>query len=109
MLRSIFGQSTSILGHNSVRCSPYEPKHARIGPACALFPLSCACLASLGLAGEGHSPGPGSGCLGCELVFEAQEGLTYTLDGRQYVVIAAGGHGDGYSHLGDTLMAFAVK
>jgi quinoprotein glucose dehydrogenase len=35
--------------------------------------------------------------------------MTYTLDGRQYVVIAAGGHGDGYSKLGDSLIAFALK
>jgi quinoprotein glucose dehydrogenase len=31
--------------------------------------------------------------------------MTYTLDGRQYVVIAAGGHGDGYSKLGDALIS----
>jgi quinoprotein glucose dehydrogenase len=34
--------------------------------------------------------------------------MTYTLDGRQYLVIAAGGHGDGYSKLGDALIAFAL-
>jgi quinoprotein glucose dehydrogenase len=34
--------------------------------------------------------------------------MTYTLDGRQYVVVAAGGHGDGTVPLGDSLMAFAV-
>ena len=34
--------------------------------------------------------------------------MTYTLDGRQYVVVAAGGHGDGSVPLGDSLMAFAV-
>jgi quinoprotein glucose dehydrogenase len=34
--------------------------------------------------------------------------MTYTLDGRQYVVIAAGGHGDGYSKLGDSLIAFSI-
>jgi quinoprotein glucose dehydrogenase len=35
--------------------------------------------------------------------------MTYTLDGRQYIVVAAGGHGDGTVPLGDTLMAFAVN
>jgi quinoprotein glucose dehydrogenase len=35
--------------------------------------------------------------------------MTYTLDGRQYVVIAAGGHGDGYVALGDSLVAFSVN
>jgi glucose dehydrogenase len=35
--------------------------------------------------------------------------MTYTLDGRQYIVVAAGGHGDGFAHLGDSLMAFAVR
>jgi quinoprotein glucose dehydrogenase len=34
--------------------------------------------------------------------------MTYTLDGVQYVVIAAGGHGDG-SPLGDAMVAFAVQ
>jgi len=34
--------------------------------------------------------------------------MTYTLDGRQYVVIAAGGHGDG-SPLGDEMVAFALQ
>jgi len=34
--------------------------------------------------------------------------MTYTLDGRQYVVIAAGGHGDG-SALGDEMIAFGVN
>jgi quinoprotein glucose dehydrogenase len=34
--------------------------------------------------------------------------MTYTLDGRQYIVVAAGGHGDGTVPLGDSLMAFAV-
>jgi quinoprotein glucose dehydrogenase len=34
--------------------------------------------------------------------------MTYTLDGRQYIVVAAGGHGDGSVPLGDSLMAFAV-
>jgi quinoprotein glucose dehydrogenase len=34
--------------------------------------------------------------------------MTYTLDGHQYVVIAAGGHGDGYSKLGDSLIAFSI-
>jgi quinoprotein glucose dehydrogenase len=34
--------------------------------------------------------------------------MTYTLDGVQYVVIAAGGHGDG-SALGDAMVAFAVR
>ena len=35
--------------------------------------------------------------------------MTYTLDGRQYVVVAAGGHGDGTVPLGDSLMAFSVN
>lgn len=35
--------------------------------------------------------------------------MTYTLDGRQYIVVAAGGHGDGTVPLGDALMAFAVN
>jgi quinoprotein glucose dehydrogenase len=35
--------------------------------------------------------------------------MTYTLDGRQYIVVAAGGHGDGGVPLGDSLMAFAVN
>jgi quinoprotein glucose dehydrogenase len=35
--------------------------------------------------------------------------MTYTLDSRQYVVIAAGGHGDGYSKLGDSLIAFSIQ
>jgi len=35
--------------------------------------------------------------------------MTYTLDGRQYVVIAAGGHGDGTVPLDDQLIAFAVN
>jgi quinoprotein glucose dehydrogenase len=35
--------------------------------------------------------------------------MTYTLDGRQYVVVAAGGHGDGSVPLGDSLMAFSVN
>ena len=35
--------------------------------------------------------------------------MTYTLDGRQYIVVAAGGHGDGFAQLGDSLMAFAVQ
>jgi len=34
--------------------------------------------------------------------------MTYELDGRQYVVIAAGGHGGADTTLGDTLMAFAL-
>jgi quinoprotein glucose dehydrogenase len=34
--------------------------------------------------------------------------MTYTLDGVQYVVIAAGGHGDG-SPLGDAMVAFGVQ
>jgi quinoprotein glucose dehydrogenase len=34
--------------------------------------------------------------------------LTYTLGGRQYIVVAAGGHGDGSVPLGDSLIAFAV-
>ena len=44
------------------------------------------------------------------LPFSAQSTpMTYTLDGRQYVVIAAGGHGDGYVALGDSLVAFSVN
>jgi quinoprotein glucose dehydrogenase len=35
--------------------------------------------------------------------------MTYTLDGRQYILVAAGGHGDGAVPLGDSLMAFAVN
>ena len=35
--------------------------------------------------------------------------MTYTLDGRQYIIIAAGGHGDGTVSLGDSLMAFAIN
>lgn len=35
--------------------------------------------------------------------------MTYTLDGRQYIVIAAGGHRDGYGPLGDSLIAFAIN
>jgi quinoprotein glucose dehydrogenase len=35
--------------------------------------------------------------------------MTYTLDGRQYIVVAAGGHGDGTVPLGDSLMAFAIN
>jgi quinoprotein glucose dehydrogenase len=35
--------------------------------------------------------------------------MTYTLDGRQYVVVAVGGHGDGTVPLGDSLIAFAVN
>jgi quinoprotein glucose dehydrogenase len=34
--------------------------------------------------------------------------MSYTLDGRQYIVIAAGGHRDGFAPLGDSLIAFAV-
>jgi quinoprotein glucose dehydrogenase len=35
--------------------------------------------------------------------------MTYTLGGRQYIVVAAGGHGDGTVPLGDSLMVFAVS
>jgi quinoprotein glucose dehydrogenase len=35
--------------------------------------------------------------------------MTYTLDGRQYIVVAAGGHGDGTVPLGDNLMAFSIN
>jgi quinoprotein glucose dehydrogenase len=35
--------------------------------------------------------------------------MTYTLDGRQYILVAAGGHGDGTVPLGDSLMAFAIN
>ena len=35
--------------------------------------------------------------------------MTYTLDGQQYIVVAAGGHGDGTTPLGDSLIAFAVN
>jgi len=34
--------------------------------------------------------------------------MTYTLDGRQYIVIAAGGRYDRPSYLGDSLIAFAL-
>lgn len=34
--------------------------------------------------------------------------MTYTLGERQYVVVAAGGHGDGTVPLGDSLMAFGL-
>lgn len=34
--------------------------------------------------------------------------MSYTLDGRQYVVIAAGGHADRSSNRGDSLIAFAL-
>jgi quinoprotein glucose dehydrogenase len=35
--------------------------------------------------------------------------MSYSLDGKQYVVIAAGGHGKIHTKQGDYLMAFAVK
>jgi quinoprotein glucose dehydrogenase len=35
--------------------------------------------------------------------------MTYTLDGRQYIIVAAGGHGDGIVPLGDSLIAFAIN
>jgi quinoprotein glucose dehydrogenase len=35
--------------------------------------------------------------------------MTYTLDGRQYILVAAGGHGDGTVPLGDSLIAFSVN
>jgi quinoprotein glucose dehydrogenase len=35
--------------------------------------------------------------------------MTYSLDGKQYVVIAAGGHGKLGTTLGDYVMAFAVS
>jgi quinoprotein glucose dehydrogenase len=34
--------------------------------------------------------------------------MTYSLDGKQYVVIAAGGHGKLGTKLGDYLLAFAL-
>ncbi len=36
--------------------------------------------------------------------------MTYRLrgDGKQYLVIAAGGHGEGWTKLGDSLVAFAL-
>ena len=34
--------------------------------------------------------------------------MTYTIEGRQYLVIAAGGHGDKATKLGDSLVAFAL-
>jgi quinoprotein glucose dehydrogenase len=34
--------------------------------------------------------------------------MSYVLDGRQYVVIAAGGHGKLKTKMGDYLMAFAL-
>src|SRR5258708_211054 len=42
-------------------------------------------------------------------VNDAATTVIYTLDGRQYILVAAGGHGDGTVPLGDSLMAFAVK
>jgi quinoprotein glucose dehydrogenase len=45
-----------------------------------------------------------------ELPYPAQSTpITYTLNHRQYVVIAAGGHGDKSTPLGDTLIAFALQ
>jgi glucose dehydrogenase len=35
--------------------------------------------------------------------------MTYTVDRRQYILVAADGHGDGTVSLGDSLMAFAVN
>jgi quinoprotein glucose dehydrogenase len=35
--------------------------------------------------------------------------MTYSLDGKQYVVIAAGGHGKLGTKLGDYVMAFALE
>jgi len=35
--------------------------------------------------------------------------MSYSLDGKQYVVIAAGGHGKIHTTQGDYLMAFAIK
>jgi len=35
--------------------------------------------------------------------------MTYTLDGRQYLVVAAGGHADHSSFRGDSLIAFAIN
>jgi quinoprotein glucose dehydrogenase len=35
--------------------------------------------------------------------------MTYTLQGQQYIVIAAGGHGDKATKLGDSLIAFALE
>jgi quinoprotein glucose dehydrogenase len=35
--------------------------------------------------------------------------MTYTLDGRQYIVIAAGGHASNVEATGDSLVAFAVS
>ncbi|MGH8403167.1 MAG: PQQ-binding-like beta-propeller repeat protein, partial [Gammaproteobacteria bacterium] len=34
--------------------------------------------------------------------------MTYSMNGRQYVVIAAGGHGDGFGKRGDYVIAFAL-
>jgi quinoprotein glucose dehydrogenase len=34
--------------------------------------------------------------------------MTYELDGRQYVVIAAGGHGKLHTRQGDYVMAFRL-
>ena len=34
--------------------------------------------------------------------------MTYALNGRQYVVIAAGGHAGKPTQLGDSLIAFAL-
>ena len=35
--------------------------------------------------------------------------MTYTIDGKQYVVIAAGGHGKLGTKLGDYVVAFSIK
>jgi quinoprotein glucose dehydrogenase len=35
--------------------------------------------------------------------------MTYRADGRQFVVIAAGGHGKLHTKRGDAVVAFAVK
>jgi quinoprotein glucose dehydrogenase len=35
--------------------------------------------------------------------------MTYAINGREYVVIAAGGHGDGFGKRGDSVIAFALS
>jgi len=45
-----------------------------------------------------------------KLPFPAQSSpMTYTLDGHQYIVIAAGGHASKIDSLGDSLIAFALN
>jgi len=34
--------------------------------------------------------------------------MTYAIDGKQFVIIAAGGHGKVHTRMGDSLMAYAL-